>query len=108
MTGKPLVRSINLEENYIMESKLQADILKGIRSLSMKLVIILVMLFTAISCDESILDTTPYGQTTTDNFWKTASDAESAANALYHPLPAETDYGHRDMTRIHAPPDTEH
>src|SRR5690625_1354124 len=108
MTGKPQFSVINLEENYIMESKLQADILKGIRSLSMKLVIILVMLFTAISCDESILDTTPYGQTTTDNFWKTASDAESAANALYHPLPAENYYGHREMTLINIPSDDEY
>src|SRR5690625_6074869 len=66
------------------------------------------MIFTAISCDESILDTTPYGQTTTDNFWKTASDAESAANALYHPLPAENYYGHREMTLINIPSDDEY
>src|SRR5690625_4075802 len=66
------------------------------------------MIFTAISCDESILDTTPYGQTTTDNFWKPASDAESAANALYHPLPAENYYGHREMTLINIPSDDEY
>lgn len=59
------------------------------------------------SCDESVLDTTPYGQTTTDSFWKTATDADAAINAVYHPLPSHDLYGHTEMTLINIPSDDE-
>lgn len=74
----------------------------------MKVMMFSALLFSLNSCDESVLDTTPYGQTTTDNFWKTMSDAESAANALYHPLPAENYYGHVETTLINIPSDDEY
>ena len=58
-------------------------------------------------CDEGVLDTTPYGQTTSDSFWRTATDAEAAINAVYHPLPSHDLYGHTEMTLINIPSDDE-
>lgn len=55
------------------------------------------------SCDESVLDSTPYGQTTTDNFWRNANDAEAAVNAVYAPLVSI--WGHTIMTLNNIPDD---
>ena len=37
-------------------------------------------------CDSSVLESTPYGQSTTQNFWRNAADAEAAVNAAYQPV----------------------
>ncbi|AYN66012.1 RagB/SusD family nutrient uptake outer membrane protein [Euzebyella marina] len=48
------------------------------------------------SCDDEILETTPYGQYTSAEFWRNAEDAEAAANAMYQPLRWEDLYGHSE------------
>ncbi|WP_234572953.1 RagB/SusD family nutrient uptake outer membrane protein [Rhodohalobacter sp. 614A] len=73
------------------------------------LLFFLMILGTALffsSCEESVLDTTPYGQTTTDNFWRNANDADAAINAVYAPLTSI--WGHTIMTLINIPDDDQY
>lgn len=50
------------------------------------------------SCNEDLLESTPYAQSTSANFWRNADDAVAAANALYEPLLSEDFYGHAEHT----------
>lgn len=50
------------------------------------------------ACSEEFLETVPYGQPTSDQFWRNADDAVAAANALYEPLDDEDFYGHTEQT----------
>jgi hypothetical protein len=59
-------------------------------------VIFLPMIFG--SCNDDLLESTPYGQSTSANFWRNADDAVAAANALYEPLLSEDFYGHAEHT----------
>ncbi|MDN3686262.1 RagB/SusD family nutrient uptake outer membrane protein [Cyclobacterium jeungdonense] len=54
------------------------------------------MLFAA--CDDNILETVPYGQSTSSQFWRNGDDAVAAANAMYEPLVVEDFYGHAEHT----------
>ncbi|MCB0629793.1 MAG: RagB/SusD family nutrient uptake outer membrane protein [Saprospiraceae bacterium] len=58
--------------------------------------LLIVLLFTA--CSKDYLDTAPYGQSTSDQFWRNADDAVAAANALYEPLDDEDFFGHTEQT----------
>lgn len=49
-------------------------------------------------CDDGVLDATPYGQVTSQNFWRNAADAEAAINAAYEPLLEHDYYGHSEHT----------
>jgi hypothetical protein len=49
-------------------------------------------------CEEGVLDATPYGQVTSQNFWRNAADAEAAINAAYSPLLDHDYYGHAEHT----------
>lgn len=60
--------------------------------------IIAVPLLLLTACSEDFLETTPYGQATSDQFWRNADDAVAAANALYEPLDDEDFYGHTEQT----------
>ncbi|MEX0660586.1 MAG: RagB/SusD family nutrient uptake outer membrane protein [Balneolaceae bacterium] len=55
------------------------------------------------SCDDSVLDTSPFGQTSTNNFWSSANDAEAAINAAYAPLTSI--WGHTITTLLNIPDD---
>jgi hypothetical protein len=61
------------------------------------LFLLLVVLLTT-ACEENILDTTPYGQSTSSQFWRNGEDAVAAANAMYEPLVVEDFYGHSEHT----------
>lgn len=50
------------------------------------------------SCTDEILDTIPYGQSTSSQFWRNAEDAVAAANAMYEPLTNHDFYGHAEHT----------
>lgn len=50
------------------------------------------------ACKKDFLDTKPYGQPTSDQFWRNADDAVAAANALYEPLDDEDYFGHNEQT----------
>ncbi len=57
-----------------------------------------ILLISLASCSKDFLDTSPYGQSTSDQFWRNADDAVAAANALYEPLDDEDFYGHTEQT----------
>ena len=50
------------------------------------------LLFSA--CQDDILESIPYGESTSANFWRNGDDAIAAANAIYAPLLEEDLYGH--------------
>ncbi|WP_439484252.1 RagB/SusD family nutrient uptake outer membrane protein [Cyclobacterium plantarum] len=54
------------------------------------------MVFSA--CEDNILETVPYGQSTSSQFWRNGEDAVAAANAMYEPLVVEDFYGHAEHT----------
>ncbi|WP_209332452.1 RagB/SusD family nutrient uptake outer membrane protein [Lunatimonas salinarum] len=56
------------------------------------------MAIVVVACNDSILDTTPYGQSTSSQFWRNADDAVAAANAMYEPLILHDFYGHAEHT----------
>lgn len=58
------------------------------------------------SCDESMIEPTAYGQTTTDNFWRNADDAQAAINAVYAPMTGFM--GHTYHTLSNIPSDDEY
>jgi len=59
------------------------------------------------SCREGVLETPTFGETTSANFWRNATDAEAAVNAIYAPLPEENFYGHIEQTLTNVPSDDE-
>ena len=46
------------------------------------------------ACQDDILESIPYGESTSANFWRNGDDAIAAANAIYAPLLEEDLYGH--------------
>ena len=50
------------------------------------------------ACSDDPLQATPYGQTTSANFWRSVDDAEAAINAAYEPLREHDFYGHAEHT----------
>jgi len=50
------------------------------------------------ACSKDFLETAPFGQPTSDQFWRNADDAVAAANALYEPLDDEDYFGHNEQT----------
>jgi starch-binding outer membrane protein, SusD/RagB family len=51
-----------------------------------------------ISCKDDLLESTPYGQTTSNDFWRNGDDVVSATNAIYAPLLDEDGYAHTEYT----------
>ncbi|WP_026210403.1 RagB/SusD family nutrient uptake outer membrane protein [Flexithrix dorotheae] len=51
-----------------------------------------------IGCKDDLLESVPYGQSTSADFWKNESDVVSAVNAIYEPLREEDYYGHAEHT----------
>ncbi|WP_162415856.1 RagB/SusD family nutrient uptake outer membrane protein [Cyclobacterium roseum] len=50
------------------------------------------------ACEDNILETVPYGQSTSSQFWRNGDDAVAAANAMYEPLVNHDFYGHAEHT----------
>ena len=49
-------------------------------------------------CQKDLLESTPYGQTTSDKFWRNADDVVAATNAIYTPLLDEDGFAHTEYT----------
>ena len=50
------------------------------------------------SCNDDLLETTPYGQVTSAQYWRNGDDVVSAANAIYAPLLNEDGFAHTEYT----------
>jgi len=48
------------------------------------------------SCQDDLLETVPYGESTSAEFWRNADDAIAASTAMYEPLRTEDLYGHNE------------
>src|ERR1041385_5814207 len=51
-----------------------------------------------VSCQKDLLDTTPYGQITSAQFWRNGDDVVAATNAVYTPLLDEDGFAHTEYT----------
>ena len=49
-------------------------------------------------CQDDLLESTPYGQATSADFWRNGDDAMAAANAMYEVLRDHDFYGHAEHT----------
>ncbi|MBB6002916.1 RagB/SusD family nutrient uptake outer membrane protein [Arcicella rosea] len=58
----------------------------------------LVFLLTFSSCQDNLLESTPYGQTASDKFWRNSDDVIAATNAIYSPLLDEDGFAHTEFT----------
>ena len=67
------------------------------KKLSIFSLIGLTMLFVA-RCQDDLLESTPYGQATSADFWRNGDDAMAAANAMYEVLRDHDFYGHAEHT----------
>jgi len=63
-----------------------------------KYLLFIPLAFMLAGCGEDFLETTPFGQSTSADFWRNGDDAVAAANALYDPLNDESFYGHSEQT----------
>ena len=61
-------------------------------------ILILYLMLLLGSCNNDLLESTPYAQSTSANFWRNGDDAVAAANAMYEPLLWEDFYGHAEHT----------
>lgn len=55
-------------------------------------------LMAATSCNDDLLDSTPYGQVTSQQFWRNGDDVVAATNAIYAPLLNEDGFAHTEYT----------
>ncbi len=51
-----------------------------------------------IGCKDDLLDSTPYGQITSKQFWRNGEDVVAATNAIYSPLLDEDGFAHTEYT----------
>ncbi|MFD2572689.1 RagB/SusD family nutrient uptake outer membrane protein [Spirosoma soli] len=58
----------------------------------------LLVFLTVTSCQENLLESTPYGQVASNNFWRNGDDVVAATNAIYAPLLNEDGYAHTEYT----------
>jgi len=49
-------------------------------------------------CQKDLLDSTPYGQITSNQFWRNGDDVVAATNAIYSPLLDEDGFAHTEYT----------
>ncbi len=57
------------------------------------------LVFVAVAgCQKDLLESTPYGQTASNNFWRNGDDVVAATNAIYAPLLNEDGYAHTEYT----------
>ncbi|WP_026993855.1 RagB/SusD family nutrient uptake outer membrane protein [Flectobacillus major] len=60
--------------------------------------VILTLFVSATACQNNLLESTPYGQTASDKFWRNADDVVAATNAIYSPLLDEDGFAHTEFT----------
>lgn len=59
---------------------------------------LLLLTIGSVSCNKNLLDTPPYGQSTSQDFWRNGDDAVAASNALYSFIGDEYVYAHTEQT----------
>jgi hypothetical protein len=59
---------------------------------------LLVVMVTFTQCKDDLLESTAYGQATSQQFWRNGDDVVSAVNAIYEPLLQENYFGHFERT----------
>ncbi|MEO8475029.1 MAG: RagB/SusD family nutrient uptake outer membrane protein [Chryseolinea sp.] len=67
----------------------------------MKNIIGIAVIFTLMifmGCQKDLLESTPYGQITSDQFWRNGDDVVAATNAIYSPLLDEDGFAHTEYT----------
>jgi hypothetical protein len=57
-----------------------------------------IMLATFTGCQDDLLKTTPYGQVTSQQYWRNGDDVVAATNAIYAPLLDEDGFAHTEYT----------
>lgn len=60
--------------------------------------ILLSLVLLLSQCDDDILESTSYGQVSSQQFWRNSDDVVSAVNAIYEPLLQENYFGHFERT----------
>jgi hypothetical protein len=60
--------------------------------------LLLVVMVTFTQCKDDLLESTAYGQATSQQFWRNGDDVVSAVNAIYEPLLQENYFGHFERT----------
>lgn len=58
----------------------------------------LLSVLTVTGCQKDLLESTPYGLTASDKFWRNGDDVVSATNAIYAPLLDEDGFAHTEYT----------
>ena len=58
----------------------------------------ILLTISVVGCKKDLLESTPYGQSTSSTFWRNATDATSASNALYSLLGDENGFPHTEQT----------
>jgi len=61
-------------------------------------ILIALLVITTLSCKEDLLDSIPYGVTSSDKFWRNGDDVIAATNAIYSPLLDEDGFAHTEFT----------
>jgi hypothetical protein len=57
-----------------------------------------IFLATVTSCNDDLLESTPYGQVTSQQYWRNGDDVIAATNAIYAPLLNEDGFAHTEYT----------
>ena len=60
--------------------------------------LILLTVISIFGCNKDLLNSTPYGQSTSADFWRNADDAVAASNALYSFIGDEYMFSHTEQT----------
>jgi hypothetical protein len=58
----------------------------------------LLLVMSLTGCQKDLLESTPYGLTASNKFWRNGDDVMSAANAIYAPLLDEDGFAHTEYT----------
>ena len=58
----------------------------------------ILLTISVVGCKKDLLESTPYGQSTSSTFWRNATDATSASNALYSLLGTEYNFADTEQT----------
>ncbi len=65
--------------------------------MKIKYIVFFSVLWMTSSCNSDLLETTPFGQVTSQQFWRNGDDVVAAANAIYSPLLEEDGFAHTEF-----------
>ncbi|MBT33211.1 MAG: RagB/SusD family nutrient uptake outer membrane protein [Thalassobius sp.] len=67
------------------------------KSLKLTIITSSLILLSLASCKDDLLESTMFGENTSDKFWRNETDVVSAVNAIYYPLLEENYWGHAEQ-----------